>query len=97
MKSELTYVRLNYSFDKYHKENPHIYKTFCQVTFETINKGFKNYSANGVFEVMRWQRGETGNDEYKVNNNYRAFYARKFMEEHPQHSGFFRIRKSVAD
>ena len=36
-------------------------------------------------------------DGFKVNNNYKAFYSRLFMVEHPQYEDFFRTRKSNAD
>lgn len=82
---------------EYDIQNPHIYEAFKEMTFKTIQRGFKNYSANGVFEVLRWHTGVSGNDEYKLNNDYRAFYARKFAKEFPEHKDFFRTRKSKFD
>lgn len=80
-------------FWSYHLDNPHIWKAFENFTLKTIEKGFKHYSAKGIFEIIRWHSGVKANkDPYKVNNNYTAHYARKFMEEYPQHAGFFRTR-----
>ena len=84
-------------FRIYDAENPLIWRMFQKFTFQIMAAGHLNYSANGIFEGMRWHTAITGNDEFKMNNNYRAFYARKFMHAFPEHAGYFRTRKSVAD
>ena len=87
------------SFCKYDEANPHIWKEFLRITLVTIKvKKFKNYSARDIFPIIRWHRGGgIKADGFKVNNNYSAFYARKFMELYPQYEGFFRTRKSKFD
>jgi hypothetical protein len=85
-------------FVEYHKENPQIYQAFKRIANEAIGKGHKNLSAEFIFNVIRWQTGvEANGDEFKVNNNYKAFYSRLFMEEYPEYNDFFRTRKSNAD
>lgn len=84
-------------FPKYHNENPQIYEAFKKFTFQTIERNFKNFSAEFIFNIIRWETAVNGNDEYKCNNNYRAFYSRLFMNEYPQYKGFFRTRKSRWD
>lgn len=84
-------------FEKYHIENPHIYRMFKQFTFKTIKRGFKHYGAKGIFEIIRWHSSVRGNDEWKINNNYTPFYARKFEENHPRYKNFFYKRKSKFD
>lgn len=80
-------------FDKYDAENPEIWVYFRKFAFRAKNeKGFKNYSANGIFELIRWHTSGTGNDGFKVNNNYRPDYARKMMDMYPDFEGFFRLR-----
>jgi hypothetical protein len=39
---------------------------------------------------------ETADEDFKINNNHRAYYARLWMREHPQYDGFFRTRRVVA-
>jgi hypothetical protein len=70
---------------------------FRKITLQTIDKGFTNYGAKGIFEIMRWLTGVKAQGLYKVNNNYTAFYARKFENEFPQYKGFFRKRTSKFD
>ena len=80
-------------FKKYDQKNPQIWEAFKKYSFEAKAKNFKNYSANGIFEIIRWHTDITSRDNYKVNNNYRPDYARKMMKEYPEFEGFFRIRE----
>ncbi len=82
----------------YHEANPQVYAAFKRLAMQTIRKGFKHYGAGSLFEILRWKTGVTATgDCFKLNNNYRAFYARKFERDHPQFKGFFRQRKSKFD
>lgn len=99
--------QVKFEFDKpdapemlaYHKENPHIYDAFKDVTLRAIGKGMKHFSATAVFNIVRWERSETAAqyDGFKVNNNYAAFYPRLFEKDFPQHQGFFFKRQSKYD
>ena len=79
---------------KFHRANPIVWQYFVRFTKMMIAKGFKNYSVNAVFERIRWEidAGGDGVSAFKLNNNYRAFYARAFMKQYPEHDGFFRTR-----
>lgn len=97
--SQLTLSLDNSKFCSYHEQNPHIYKEFERMTLLTIReKKFKNYSAKGIFELIRWHTGvEAFRDCFKVNNNYTPFYARMFEQRHPEYKDFFRKRGSIFD
>jgi hypothetical protein len=84
-------------FPEYHKDNPYIYEAFKKYTFESIERKFKNFSAEFVFNIIRWETAISGNDTFKMNNNYKAFYSRMFMNEYPEYKGYFRTRKSKYD
>tara|TARA_R110002110_G_scaffold271799_1_gene487401 strand:- start:272 stop:652 length:381 start_codon:yes stop_codon:yes gene_type:complete len=84
---------------KFHLQNPIVWDLFKIFTFEVIDRGFKNYSVNAIFERIRWEQdimGDKATDTFKLNNNYRAFYARRFMATFTEHDGFFRIRKQIS-
>lgn len=83
-------------FKTYDNENPHIWLKFVEIAKEAKKKGFKRYSANGIFEILRWQTKESGNDRFKINNNYRADYARKMEETFVEFKGFFETRQLKA-
>jgi hypothetical protein len=85
---------------RFHRAHPKVWKLFEQFTFELIDRGFKNYSAqHGVFARIRWETDQAdidGRSIFKINNNYSPFYARRFMKKHPEHDGFFRVRKQTS-
>ena len=85
----------------FHKANPKVMELFSKFTFELIDRGFKNYSAqHGVFARIRWETDQAdtnGGSTFKVNNNYSAFYARAWMKMNPEHDGFFRTRKQTSE
>jgi hypothetical protein len=64
---------------EFNREHPEVWRYFCWFTFGMINKGFANYSVNAIFERIRWEidAGGNGVTSFKLNNNYRAFYARR--------------------
>lgn len=80
---------------RFHKANPEVWKMFVGFTFEMIMSGRKHYSANAVFERLRWEvdLSQGPDNSFKLNNNYRAFYARRFHRMYPEYNGFFRTRK----
>ena len=39
----------------------------------------------------------TTDKDYKINNDYKPFYSRMFMAEHPKYDNFFNTRGSYAD
>ena len=84
---------------KFNKEHPEVWDMFVRFSKEIISKGYKNYSVNAVFERIRWEKdiGGDGINQFKLNNNYRAFYARKFMDMFPEHKGFFRTRTQTSE
>lgn len=85
-------------FWEYHRANPQVYELFKRFTFEKINRGAQHLGASAVAERIRWETSlNTEGDEFKINNNYRAYYARLFMRDFPEHEGFFRVRRSAAD
>ena len=95
----------------FHDEHPEVWRLFVKFTNNVIAAGFKNYSANAVFERIRWEKDVVGTrpfktmsgdvsfaegsvrKPFKLNNNYRAYYARRFHKMYPQYDGFFRTRE----
>ena len=84
----------------FHHENPQVAKLFVKFTMEMIERGFKHYSVTGIFERIRWETDvadDHGRSTFKVNNNYKAWYGRRFMEVYPQYDGFFRTRERISE
>jgi len=84
---------------EFHIQNPIVWGLFERFAFEVINRGFQNYSVKAIFERIRWEQdiqGDKEADTFKLNNNYTAFYGRRFMALFPEHDGFFRTRKQTS-
>ena len=85
-------IELAEKFNQYHAENPEIYQSFERFALYVIRQRAR-YGAKAIMERVRWHSMETGNDDFKINNNYTSYYVRLFEENHPEHADFFRKRK----
>ena len=83
----------------FHDHHPGVWDLFVRFAFEKINQGYTHYSVKAIFERIRWEidSGGDGTTIFKLNNNYPAFYSRRFMRMYPQHEGFFRTRHQTSE
>ena len=79
-------------FEIFDESNPEFWDQFRRFSFEAIRSGRKRFSARAVFQRMRWETEIDSGGTFKVNNNWCAFYSRKFMREYPEYKGFFETR-----
>jgi hypothetical protein len=86
-------------FADFHLANPHVYAKLVEIGRELIARGVKKFSITSLYERLRWQiwTNVYTDDDYKLNNNYQAFYARLITEEEPDFAGIFTFRTSRAD
>jgi len=78
---------------EWHQANPHVYELFKAFTFQAIDRGHKRLSAWLVVNRIRWETTvETNGEDFKISNNFIAYYARLFMEGYPEYRGFFRTK-----
>lgn len=78
-------------FLNYHEANPQIWKEFQKYALFVISRN-KKIGAKGIYERVRWDLEIESEGEFKLNNNYAAYYARAFELKHPGHKGFFEFR-----
>jgi len=83
---------LRESVTRFHLDNPAVWTLFDRFTRSRISRGFRHYSVNAIFERIRWETDQSADGGFKLNNNYRAFYARRWMKLNPDYDGFFRTR-----
>ena len=77
----------------WHRANPHVYELFKRFTMQAINRGHRNLSAWLIVNRIRWETSiETTGDDFKISNDFIAYYSRLFMHDHPQYKGFFRTK-----
>jgi len=90
--------QIYHDFKQFDMHNQEVWNLFKKYVFMIIQKDFRHYGAAAIFERIRWHvQIETTGKEFKLNNNYCAHYARKFEDEFPGYSGFFRIRRLVSE
>ena len=77
----------------WHKQNPHVYELFTKFTMQAINRGHRKLSAWLIINRIRWETSiETNGDDFKISNDFIAYYSRLFMHDYPQYQGFFRTK-----
>ncbi len=93
-----TPASMELDFKEFDKNNPKVWAYFVEFAFQALKAGRTVLSAGLITERIRWETWiTTTTEDFKINNNFRAFYARKFMKEYPEYGESFRTRKSVAD
>lgn len=81
-------------FLAFHSANPNVYAALCRLARQAVAKGRKRVGMKMLFEVVRWEVFlTTQKDEFKLNNNYTARYARLIMEQEPDLAGVFETRE----
>jgi len=88
-------LTLKDKFVSFDEENPHVYENLVYLTDKLVSSGRKKIGMKALFEILRWEykiNTKHGEDEFRLNNNYTSFYARKIMKEHPEHGNVFEIR-----
>lgn len=84
---------------EFHNNNPKVWLLFVKFTTEAINRGFKHFGAKAVMERVRWENSHAdamGRNEFTINNNYVAYYARWFGDVFPEYADFFRTRDLIS-
>lgn len=82
------------AFYAFHEQNPRVYELIIQFARQKKSQGFAHYGIKSIWERVRWEMPiTTEGDEFKLNNNYTAFYARMVMRDCPDLRGFFRTRQ----
>jgi len=85
------------AFKVFHRANPEIWVLFQKYSLQIIDRGLKSYGSAAVFERIRWHISVETSGKVKLNNNFRAYYARMFAVKYPEYSHFFRNRKRISE
>lgn len=82
-------------FEDFDAAHPEVYRALVRLAREWVSVGHAKLGIATLFERLRWEwhvAGLADRDGYKLNNNYRALYARKIMSENPDLDGLFETR-----
>lgn len=85
--------RLEEAFAQFNADNPRVYERLVSLAKQYKDRGRKVGIAH-LFEVVRWLTfvETVRNDDFKLNNNLRAYYARYIMRTEPALAGYFDLR-----
>lgn len=86
-------------FEAFHRQNPHVYEAIVRIARELrTQQGWRKCGMKMIFERLRWLYAiQTHGDEFKLNNNFTAYYARTVMAANPDLDGFFEVRKHLGE
>lgn len=86
-------------FEQFHAENPRVYATLVRLAREWIARtGRHELGIKTLYERARWEIAlATNAPDFKLNNNFTAFYARLIHVQEPDLRGMFELRVSEAD
>jgi len=83
-------------FNEFHSNNPHIFDELVKLALALKERGHNQYSIQGLFEVLRYRKAiktADSHSQYKLNNNYKPYYARMIMQRFAFFKGFFELRE----
>lgn len=82
----------------WHKENPQVWDYFEKFSLEAVKRGRKKISHWLIINRIRWEvYMETTGDEFKISNDYIAFYARLWRAKYPEHKELFNIKRMIGE
>lgn len=87
-------------YQAFNYANPWVMQRLVTMARKLKARGINHYGIAALWEVLRYDwtlETDDPNSQLKLNNDYRAFYARQIMTNFPDLAGFFTTRKSRAD
>lgn len=98
---EERFQELQDAFQAYDKRNPMVWERFCAHVKSLLIRGCRHYSHDTIISVIRFERDvEIGPNEkpFKIPNEFKAFYGRKWMNEYGRYQpGFFRFCRMTGE
>jgi hypothetical protein len=90
---------LKEGFLEFHGQHPEVYTQLVELATKAKTRGRRKWGVKALFEVLRWQREfsdlPSDAEDFKLNNNYTAFYARLIMANESYLAGYFETREKA--
>ena len=94
----MTYEEKKAIWWEWHKANPMVWEYFERFSLEVVKMGRKKVSHWLIINRIRWEvYFETTGADFKISNDYIAFYARLWKKRHPEHADLFNIKKMIGE
>lgn len=89
---------LEAAFTEFHRANPQVFEEIRRRVRRLLEKGITRIGIATVYESMRYDYMlATSGDSYRLNNSYRAYYARLLRKVDPELGRAVVCRESRAD
>ena len=77
--------RIAVKFAEFHNAHPWVYDRLKELAISLKDSGVKHYGISGLYETLRYEASLKAKDAegFKLNNNYRALYARELARDEP--------------
>jgi hypothetical protein len=87
-------TRLYNDWLEFHAANPQIYELYCKYVDKVIDRGFKKFGSTTIWGVMSMDLAKEAGTKriFALPKKYCAYYARHWMEQHPEYPKFFKKR-----
>src|SRR5690348_2845570 len=86
-------TKIEQAFIEFHLKNRHVYTALEQLALNAHKAGVKKLGIGALVETLRYSAAlQTKGDAYKINNNFRALYARMLLRNHPELRGVIELR-----
>lgn len=86
------------AFWEWHKANPRVWEMFEKFSLEAVSRGRKQISHWLIINRIRWETSiVTTGEDFKISNDYIAFYARLWRARYPEHKDLFTIKKMIGE
>ena len=94
-----TQDRIERDFNDFHAAHPEVYVQLVRLARSWQANGSAKLGIATLFEVLRWNShmNPAKDGGYKLNNNYRALYARLIMNKEPDLKGIFDVRERTTE
>ena len=92
-------VTIEDRFLAFHHTNPQVYSELVSQARILKSSGCRCASIALLYERLRWLHfiATKGEEEFKLNNDFRALYARLIMDQETDLDGFFKTRKRAGE
>ncbi|MEW1700372.1 hypothetical protein [Streptomyces sp. NPDC091278] len=92
-------VTIQERFETFHELNPWVLAELETLTNRCVEQQWSRVGIAMLFEQLRWRYGEAtrGNDQFRLNNDFRSRYVRLLVERHPEWIPLFSTRVLRAD
>ena len=93
-----TFQERKKDFWDWHKANPMVWIYFERFALEAVKHGRKKISHWLIINRIRWEVNiVTTGEDFKISNDYIAFYARLWRALHPDYKDLFTIKRMIGE